>query len=369
MTSPGSLIDKPVSPRWFVSHGGNAEMRWDADGGLGLLVPAERFFVRNHTSTPTVDVKTWSLQVYGDGLAGAPGSAGAIRFSHADLLRMPSVELTASLECTSNGRRFFGTQQGCSAPGTQWGLGAIGVARWRGVALSEVLDRAGLAPSAVDVMPVGLDDPYVADGVDHGRVRRPLPVAKALDDVMVAYAMNGELLQPDHGFPARLLVPGWVGIASIKWLGSLVVSRSPLHSPWNTIFYRMTGGSYPADSPPLTTQPVRSAFEIGFDAVIPARLTTMLTGRSWSGAGPISRVDVSTDAGRSWRSARLLHSPAPAAWTPWEFAWRPPRPGRYELLARATDAGGRTQPDTVPHNDAGYQFWAVVRHPVIVQAP
>lgn len=367
MSAGATPIAKTLPPACLVRHGRNAEMRWDAAADLGPLVPSERFFVRNHSATPHIDADRWRLEVHGDGLRGSPTAAEPVRFGYEDLLAMPSVEVTAALECTGNGRRFFGTQQGTPAPGTQWGLGAIGVARWRGVPLAELLDRAGLHAQAVDVMPAGLDAPYVTGGIDHGRVRRPLPIGKALDDVLVAYAMNGEPLPPDHGFPARLLVPGWVGVASIKWLGSLHVSRSPLSSPWNTVFYRMRGGEYPPDSPPLTTQPVRSAFELGFHAVIPARRPTVLRGRSWSGAAAIARVDVSVDGARSWRPARRLSGDA-LAWTRWELEWTPPEPGRYELLARATDEHGTSQPDTVPFNAGGYQFWAVVRHPVVAHA-
>ena len=97
-------------------------------------------------------------------------------------------------------------------------------------------------------------------------MRRPFPVSKALDDALLAWGMNGEPLLPDHGFPVRLVLPGWVGIASIKWLGSLEVATTELTSPWNTKWYRMTGGSYPADSPPLTVNPVRSAWELGWGA-------------------------------------------------------------------------------------------------------
>ncbi len=146
-------------------------------------------------------------------------------------------------------------------PGTAWGLGAIGVTRWRGVPLAEVLERAGLRDDAVDVMPVGLDDPYVADGIDHGRVRRPLPVGKALDDVLLAYEMNGETLPPDHGFPVRLVVPGWIGIASVKWVGRIEVSTARLWSPWNTKWYPRS----------FSEQVVKSAFELPWDGDAAAR--------------------------------------------------------------------------------------------------
>ena len=212
-------IAKPLPPEWFIQKDTSAEMRWEAMQGQGYEVPTERFFVRNHTSTPRIDPLAYELEIHGPGLRG-----GAVRFSYDELTSLPSVERTVAIECAGNGRALFESQQGMRVPGTAWGLGAIGVTRWRGVPLSEVLERAGVRDDAVDVMPVGLDDPYVADGIDHGRVRRPLPVGKALDDVILAYEMNGEVLPPDHGYPVRLVVPGWIGIASVKWVGRIEVS-------------------------------------------------------------------------------------------------------------------------------------------------
>ena len=132
------------------------------------------------------------------------------------------------------------------------------------------------------------------------------------------------------------MLPGWVGIASIKWLGSLEVATTELTSPWNTKWYRMTGGSYPLDSPPLTVNPVRSAWELGWGETIARRPAVELTGRSWSGAGAIDRIEVSVDGGATWRPAR------------------------------ATDTAGRTQPLVTPFNDNGYFFDAVVKQPVTV---
>jgi DMSO/TMAO reductase YedYZ molybdopterin-dependent catalytic subunit len=336
-------IVKPLPAEWFIPLGSNAEMRWDAARDLGYTVPNARFFVRNHTATPRIDATTWALRVAGNGV-NRPRA-----FSYRHLERLAHREVTCSIECAGNGRRFFDTQQGTPAPGTQWGLGAIGVARWRGVPLRELLERAGLRRDAVDVMPEGLDQPVIADGVDHGHVRRPLPLAKALDDALVAVEMNGEELPPDHGFPARLVVPRWIGVASVKWLGSIEVATQPLSSPWNTKWYRG-----------LAEQPVKSAFELGWDASVPRGAT--LHGRSWSGHGAIRRVEVSADGGTSWRRARLRGPNRPRAWVRWEIDASPP--GRRELLARATDRTGTVQPATVPFNENGYQFWAVVRHPV-----
>jgi DMSO/TMAO reductase YedYZ molybdopterin-dependent catalytic subunit len=359
-----SPILKPLPPEWFVDFGSNAEMRWDAATDQGYAIANERFFVRDHTSTPTIDAAGWRLRVFGSGLRGRPDLDHALELSYDDLECLPRRTITAFVECAGNGRSLFASQQGTPAAGTQWGLGAIGLARWTGVPLAAVLDRAGLRRDAVDVMPYGLDPTVVTNGVDQGHVRRPLPLAKAWRDGLLAFEMNGETLPPDHGFPARLVVPGWVGIASIKWVGQLEVSAEPLFSPWNTTSYRLTGPTYPADQPPLATQEVKSAFALARGAQLPARSRTTLAGRSWSGHGPIRAVEVSTDGGRRWRRARLRPPNLPGAWVRWEIDWTPPAPGAYELLARATDVTGVTQPDTVPFNDGGYLFWAVVRHPV-----
>jgi DMSO/TMAO reductase YedYZ molybdopterin-dependent catalytic subunit len=358
-------IRKPLPPEWFVPFGTNAEMRWDALAGVGYEIPNDRFFVRNHTATPVIDPATWRLRVFGDGLRLRPGTGDAVEFSLRELKRLRSRKLTAFIECAGNGRGFF-AEQGAPAPGTQWGLGGVGVAEWRGVPLSEVLERAGMTKAAVDILPQGLDDNVLAGGVDLGKVRRPLPVDKALGDVLLAYEMNGAQLPPDHGFPVRVVVPGWVGIASIKWLGQIEVSTQPLFSPWNTTSYRMFGLEYPADSPPLTSQPVKSALELARGAVLPANRRTTLTGRAWSGTAAIRRVEVSADRGATWADARLYGANRPGAWARWRFKFEPPSPGDYELWARATDEDGRTQPASVPFNTFGYLYSAVVRHPVVV---
>jgi DMSO/TMAO reductase YedYZ molybdopterin-dependent catalytic subunit len=354
-------IRKSLPHEWFIDHGANAEMRWEAMRGQGEITPVDRFFVRNHTSTPTIDPSTYRLVVTGDGIAHRAS------FSLDDLTALSSTEITAAIECAGNGRSLFKDQQASAVPGTPWKLGGIGVGRWRGVLLGEVLDRLGVRRDAIDVMPVGLDGNYVDDGVDHGRVRRPMPIAKAMDDVLLAYEMNWQQLPADHGFPLRVVVPGWAGVASVKWVGSIEVSTRPLFSPWNTSMYRMTGPEYVADSPPLAEQPVKSAFELAWGAPIDRGAPVELHGRSWSGRGSVRSVEVSTDGGASWRLAQTYGPNRPRAWVRWSITWDEPARGEHELLARATDSAGLTQPDAVRFNDNGYQFWAVARHPVTVR--
>ena len=343
---PGIL--KPTPDSLFMARGTNAEMRWSAMRGQGYLTPIDRFFVRNHTSTPRIDVSTWRLHVHGTGVE------RELSLSYDDLVALPQVSVTRFIECAGNGRSLFGTQQGQAAAGTAWTLGAVGVAEWTGIRLSTVLERAGLRPSALDVMPVGLDDQ---------QVRRPVPLEKALaDDTLIVLGMNGHTLPPDHGFPARILVPGWVGVANIKWVGSIEVSETPLTSPWNTTSYRLFGPAYP-DSPLVTTQVVKSALEQPLPAPLrPGR--TELTGRSWSGHGRISRLEISVDGG-PWRDARLGRRNEPQAWRTWSASWVA-KPGDHVVRVRATDEHGNAQPDTVPFNEQGYLFGAVVDHPVTV---
>ncbi|SNY45736.1 sulfite oxidase [Paractinoplanes atraurantiacus] len=351
-------IVKPLPAELFKVFDTNAETRWSALKDVGYHVPVDRFFVRNHTSTPLIDSATWALEIFGAGLRGGPKT-----FTLADLRRLPSVTRSVAVECAGNGRGYFASQQGQTVSGTAWGLGAVGVGRWRGVRLSTVLRKAGIGRHAVDVQASGLDPNFVSGGVDLGPVRRPMPVSKALDDVILAYELNGAPLPPDHGFPVRLVVPSWIGISSIKWVGRIEVSDEPLFSPWNTQFYRLFGPEFPAEGLPFDRQSIKSAFELDPGAVFPAGSTTRLTGRSWSAAGRIRRVDVSTDGGTTWRRARFTGRSPDAAWQPWQIDWRPAA-GDHVLLARATDVHGNTQPAVARFNTLGYLFDAAVKVPV-----
>ncbi|MFC9392097.1 sulfite oxidase [Streptomyces sp. NPDC057027] len=359
--APG--IVKALPPEYFTVRGTNAEARYETFADTGLLTPVERFFVRNHTSTPVLDAADWRLTVWGDGLHGR----SPVHFTYGQLRDLPSVTRTALMECAGNGRSLYATQQGRPVTGTPWTLGAVGAARWRGVRLADVLRLAGIAHDAVDLQPRGLDDPYVSGGVDFGRVRRPLPVAKALDDVILAYEMNGEPLPYDHGYPVRLVVPSWVGIASIKWLGDIEVSTKPLSSPWSTEWYRLFGEAHPAGgSAPISRQTLKSAYQLPFGATLEADGPHTLTGRAWSALAPVRTVEVSTDGGAHWRHARLHDTPRRDGWVRWSVPWRPHTTGQVTLLSRTTDAAGNTQPEQAVHNTQGYLFNAVVRHPVAV---
>ncbi|MCX4385666.1 molybdopterin-dependent oxidoreductase [Micromonospora peucetia] len=179
--------------------------------------------------------------------------------------------------------------------------------------------------------------------------------------MLLAYEMNGRPLPPDHGFPVRVVVPGWIGISSIKWVGPVEVSATALFSPWNTRFYRMFGPGYPDDGGLLTTQAVKSAFELPWDARIPAGVSVLLRGRYWSGNGPVRQVEISTDDRDDWRPADLVPDDEGGPWQRWTALWRPPGPGRWTLRARPP-----TAPELARHNTLGYLFDGNVRHPVTV---
>lgn len=352
--TPSDLVVKPTPPEFFYDLGANKEMRWEAMYTRGYVVPNELFFVRNHSRTARLDAASWRLSVEGSGVTNPR------QFTYDEIVGLPSVTVTRFVECAGNGRSFFETTYGNRAQGGQWKLGAIGVAEWTGVPLREVLDRAGLRRAAKDVMPQGLDELSV---------RRPMPIAKALqDDTLLVYAMNGQTLPPDHGFPVRVLVPGWVGVANVKWVGRIEVSDQPLWSAWNTESYVLIGPGYasspPAKGPVLSFQTVKSAFELPWDGQLPAG-SRLLRGRSWSGHGKIRKVDVSLDRGISWQPARLREPNIEQAWVRWDLDWNP-QPGSYSLRARATDDQGNEQPAATPWNDQGYLYGGIIGHPITV---
>jgi DMSO/TMAO reductase YedYZ molybdopterin-dependent catalytic subunit len=227
--------------------------------------------------------------------------------------------------------------------------------------LRDLLEPAGITSGATDVMPEALDEI---------RARRPMPLAKALaDDTLVALAMNGEVLPPDHGYPARVVVPGWLGAASIKWVGRIEVSEQPLHVPWNTEDYVLIGPDHrpqgQSKGSQITDIPVASLIELPW----PARLQPepqVIRGRAFAGENQVAAVEYRIDEG-PWQEALLSPPESTRAWVRWQFNWDP-APGDHVIQVRATDDQGRTQPDTVPWNELGYCYNAVLSHPVCTQS-
>lgn len=355
MSNDTSGIEKPTPNDWFSipEHGENSNAETRLAELEGYITPSSRFFVRSHNPTPTIDAASWHLRLYGDGLA------EPMELDYAALQAMPQTEIIRAIECAGNARAFFAEHYGQQAGGAQWHTGAIGVARWAGVRLRDVLENAGVTAHACDVLPVGLD---------HKAFARPLPITKAMaDDTLIALRMNGERLPADHGFPARLVVSGWLGAASIKWLGEIQVSTQPLHTHWNTRDYTLAGPAYPpqppADGIPITVMPVMSVIELDWNAELSAGTQT-IRGRAFSGEGRVARVEYAVNDG-PWRDATLEEPNIAAAGVRWVFSWTAD-PGEHVVRIRATDENGHVQPETVPWNDHGCLYNAIIAHPVRV---
>ncbi len=322
----------------------------------GLITPNEYFFVRNNGPTPVVDVSNWQLSIEGDAIA------EPIQLSYEELQRLPSRTYISYLECAGNHRAMYGLLQGRQSTGTQWMTGAIGNGEWTGVSLRDVLTLAGITDAAVSVLLVGLDTEAPENGF-----RYVLPVDRAMDaDTVLAYSLNGEPLPKDHGFPLRAVVPGWVGSSHIKWLGRIVVSSEKLWTRNNTTSYVLIGDDYPpegeARGKPVTMQVIKSALALPW----PAQLEQgqhRIHGYAHSPAGPISRVEWSTDGGRTWHDAVLATPQPDYSWVKFEFTWDA-EAGEHTIMTRATDSAGNTQPNHVPFNEKGYLFNQPVPHPI-----
>jgi DMSO/TMAO reductase YedYZ molybdopterin-dependent catalytic subunit len=349
-------VVKPTPPELMEDAGTGLDYGIRPDRTPGYITPIDRFFLRSHAPTPHLDAARWSLRIEGSGVR------EPITYTYADLWdHFPLISMVRTIECAGNRRVLFGEEYERKFEGTQWGRGAISTAEWTGIRLRDLLEPAGITPRAREVMPEALDEI---------QARRPMPLAKALaDDTLLALAMNGETLPLDHGYPARVVVSGWLGAASIKWVGRIEVSEHPLHVPWNTEDYVLIGPDYPPQAPslgmPITGIPVASLVELSW----PARLRPVpqvIRGRAFAGENQVTAVEYRIDEG-SWQEASLAPPEIPGAWVRWQFSWDP-EPGDHTIRVRATDDQGHTQPDTVPWNDLGYCYHPVLSHPIRVES-
>jgi DMSO/TMAO reductase YedYZ molybdopterin-dependent catalytic subunit len=307
----------------------------------GAVVPSDRFYVRNHFGIPALDAATCRLEV--GGLAGQP-----LSLTLADVRSMPSQTVVVTLECAGNGRSGVDPP----APGEQWGLGAVGAAAWTGVPLTEVLARAAPLAGTREVVFRGADRGPVEGHGGPVHFERSLPISGlGSAGALLAYAMNGQPLPAAHGYPLRLIVPGWYGVASVKWLTSIELTDRAFNGHFQT-------DRYCIDGEPLTLQAVRSLItELRpGDPAEPGEV--MVRGLAWSGAAPITQVEVSL-GGQPWQQATVTHPGQPHGWYSWQLLARMEAPGSITVRARATDAAGRTQPSQPAWNPLGYANNAV----------
>ena len=303
------------------------------------------FYVRTNLGIPVVDRDAWRLIV--DGLVERP-----LTLSLVDLVAMPERTLAVTLECAGNNR----TRLAPITEGEPWGPGAISTGMFRGVPLRHVLDMARIRPGAIELRFEGADR-----GTPRGRTaqiayERSLTVAEALGgDALLVHEQNGEPLTAEHGGPVRLVVPGWYGMASVKWLRRIELIDHALEAHYQTRqyrYYRDEPVGTPG-TPPVTAMRVNSLISspVSGDVVDPG--DHEIRGAAWAGASPIATVEVSVDAG-PWQPAELLGEPEPFAWRRWRFEWSEATAGRHSIRSRATATDGSVQPDWPDWNRLGY---------------
>ncbi|RKN49653.1 sulfite oxidase [Micromonospora endolithica] len=325
------------------------------------VTPAGLHYLLIHYDIPDVDPATHVLTV--DGAVDRP-----LALDLAALRALPRVTRRVTLECAGNGRALLHPRP-VSQP---WLVEAVGNAEWTGTPLAPLLREAGLDADAVDVVFTGADH-GVERGVEQD-YQRALPVDEAMrEEVLLAYEMNGAPLLPQHGAPLRLIVPGWYGMAHVKWLRSVSVLTEPFDGYQNAVAYRLRQDADDPGVPVTRIEPRALVRPPGFpDFMSRTRVLRpgpcVLDGRAWSGYAPVTSVEVTTDGGDTWSPARLdAPTGGSYAWRRWRLDWTA-APGRHVLGARATDASGRTQPVEQPWNRGGFANNLVQRVEVVVLA-
>ena len=307
------------------------------------LTPPEQFYVRNNFPVPNIATDEWRLVI--DGAVERP-----VTLTWSDIQALRSQTLTATMECAGNGRTSF-----VPLPtGEPWALGAVSTAVWRGVSLRDLLHSAGLHESVVEILFEGADRGK-REGYDKPvTFARSLTLEKALHpDTLLAYEFNGIPLPAHHGGPLRLLVPGWYGMASVKWVTHIAALEQPFIGHFQTERYVLEVPGNPSVEP-VREMRVRALITSPAPGAALAQGLQFISGMAWSGSGKIVRVEVSVEGEGSWQPATLAVETESYTWQQWQLEWQPPRPGRYVLRARATDEQGNTQPDAAPWNRLGY---------------
>jgi DMSO/TMAO reductase YedYZ molybdopterin-dependent catalytic subunit len=320
----------------------------------GVAMPTDRFYTRNHFQMPVLDPATWRLHV--GGLVQRP-----FELRLRDLVAMPSRSEVVTLECAGNGRAFLNPK----TDGDQWRLGAVSTAEWTGVPLGEVLERAGVRSADSEIVLRGADAGAVKGRVGPTAFERSLTLDQARESgAILAYAMNGEPLPLRHGFPLRAIVPGWYGVASVKWLTEIEVINRPFGGYFQTekYVYEWEREGH-VITEPVTLQRVRALITEPQPEQLLDPGGLAVRGLAWSGAAVIARVDVSVGGG-PWQAARLLGTGSSHRWQRWELIVQLRHPGPTTIRARASDLAGRTQPERPEWNRLGYGSNAIQEVPI-----
>ncbi len=324
------------------------------------VTPIGLHYLLSHFDVPQVDPAAFRLEV--DGLVGQP-----LSLTLDEVRARRAEELTVTMECAGNGRAML-----LPRPRTQpWLTGAVGTATWKGAPLAPLLAEAGVRAEAVEVVFAGRDH-GIEGGIEQD-YRRSLPVSDAVGgDALLAYEVNGLPLPPQHGYPLRLVVPGWYGMASVKWLTRITPVAERFQGHYQVQAYCVR--QHPDDPGEQLTRILPRALMVppGI-AEFPTRARfvdpgpCVIEGRAWSGYGPVEAVEVSPDGGATWRAATVEPGQGERAWSGWRYDWLADTVGERVLCCRARDATGREQPLDQTWNEGGYANNAVQRVPVTVR--
>lgn len=330
----------------------------------GVFTPNNQFYVRWHWAViPTeVDVDKFRLAVHGN-------VNQTLSLSLKDILALPRVEMAAVNQCSGNSRGFFQPR----VPGGEWANGAMGNARWSGVRLKDVLDRAGVKAGAVQVRFNGLDEPVVSDGPDF---KKSLDIDHARDgEVIVAYAMNSEQLPLLNGFPLRLVVPGWYATYWVKAINDIEVLDQPDDNFWTKTAYTipdtphadMKPGQTGVKMVPINKMGPRSFItNIKSGEAVPANASTLVRGIAFGGDTGVARVDLSTDGGRSWQATKLGKDEGQYSFRQWELPIALTDKGTAALMIRCTNSDGVVQPAQPNWNPSGFMRNVIEATPIVV---
>lgn len=307
------------------------------------LTPNPLFYIRNHYLIPEAEITSdWNLQLDGH-------VDNDLSFSLKDFRKYPKQTLPITLECAGNNRSDLKPQ----VPGNPFQNGAVSNAIWAGIPLSVLLESAGVKPGAVEVLFEGLDTGSPAPDEQTQPYLRSLPIDVAMHpDTLLAYEMNGEVLSQEHGYPIRLIVPGWYGMASVKWLRRICVLQENFEGFFQKDRYIVENEQ--GGTTPVSTMHVKSLISWPeSNSTLPLQ-SHNVSGMAWSGFAHIKKVEVSDDGGKTWTDADLVGPRYRYAWQQWNFGWSPQSPGHYTLVARALDEDGNIQPLETRWNNLGY---------------
>jgi DMSO/TMAO reductase YedYZ molybdopterin-dependent catalytic subunit len=331
-----------------------------------LYTPNDAFFVRYHLADiPEVDAAAWRLKI------GGPAASKPYELTLDQLKRdFTPIEIAAVCQCSGNRRGLFQPH----VPGVEWGSGAMGNAKWKGARLKDVLERAGIGKTALEIVMDGADGPVLDKTPDFVK---SIPVWKAMDEnTLIAYEMNGQPLPHFNGFPARIVIPGWTATYWIKHVTSIEAIEKPFEGFWVKSAYRIPTGRFPLiqrfmsqetdANTPITEMVVNSIFTSLTDGTrVPVQKPLEVRGIAWDGGYGIQTVEFSANGGRSWAPATLGEDAGRFSFRPWHYRFTPAMGGRYTLVAKATNKLGQTQTAELILNPAGYHHNVMPRATII----